>query len=155
LRDDPRTANTPVVVLSGDTWPDRRQRLLDRGASGYLTKPFDIDEVLQLIDSTAAAGHRGDAADRPEWRRAPTPSSPAAGVPSMSETELAHFIHDLNNQLGIILNYSIMLASTVDEPGATAQLAAIEAATERAIELARDVATGHPSQLGPSRPTPR
>ena len=54
LRDDPRTASTPVVVLSGDTQPERRQRLRDRGANDYLTKPIDITELLRIVDAARA-----------------------------------------------------------------------------------------------------
>ena len=54
LRDSPLTANTPIVVLSGDTWPERRERLLAAGANDYLTKPFDIDDILRLVDTATS-----------------------------------------------------------------------------------------------------
>lgn len=46
LRREPTTADTPILMVSADASPGRAQRLLDLGASAYLTKPVDIAEVL-------------------------------------------------------------------------------------------------------------
>jgi signal transduction histidine kinase/ActR/RegA family two-component response regulator len=50
LREDPQTASVPVIVVSADATPGRVQRLLTAGASGYLTKPFDVADLLSLVD---------------------------------------------------------------------------------------------------------
>jgi signal transduction histidine kinase/CheY-like chemotaxis protein len=50
--ENPATRAIPVVVLSADATPAQKRRLLVSGASGYLTKPFDIGEVLRVIDET-------------------------------------------------------------------------------------------------------
>jgi signal transduction histidine kinase/ActR/RegA family two-component response regulator len=50
LRQEPRTATTPVIVLSADATPGRIERLLASGAEAYLTKPLDVDKFLWLID---------------------------------------------------------------------------------------------------------
>jgi signal transduction histidine kinase/CheY-like chemotaxis protein len=50
LRDDPATTSIPVVILSADATPGQVARLLSAGASGYLTKPLDIRELLRTID---------------------------------------------------------------------------------------------------------
>jgi hypothetical protein len=34
---------------------DRIERLLRQGASGYLTKPYKVDEFLRVIDETLAS----------------------------------------------------------------------------------------------------
>jgi CheY-like chemotaxis protein len=52
LRADPVTASVPVVILSADATKGQRQGLLDSGADAYLTKPFDVDELLRLLDDT-------------------------------------------------------------------------------------------------------
>ncbi|MBR9991248.1 MAG: response regulator [Gemmatimonadetes bacterium] len=39
----------PVIMLTGDANPDVRRRALDLGAHDFLTKPFDITEVLLRI----------------------------------------------------------------------------------------------------------
>jgi CheY-like chemotaxis protein len=50
LQDDPATAQVPVVVLSADATPSQIERLLAAGARNYLTKPFDIDPFLAVVD---------------------------------------------------------------------------------------------------------
>jgi signal transduction histidine kinase/ActR/RegA family two-component response regulator len=50
LRQEPRTATIPVIVLSADATPGRIQRLLASGAKSYLTKPLDVDKFLWQID---------------------------------------------------------------------------------------------------------
>jgi CheY-like chemotaxis protein len=50
LQSDPATNDVPVVVLSADATPSQIERLLTSGARNYLTKPFDIDAFLAVID---------------------------------------------------------------------------------------------------------
>jgi PAS domain S-box-containing protein len=49
LRADPRTARTPVVVVSADATPGSVERLRQAGADAYLTKPLDVDEFLRVV----------------------------------------------------------------------------------------------------------
>ena len=55
LQDDPTTAEVPVVVLSADATPSQIERLLTAGARNYLTKPFDIDPFLAVVDEMVGA----------------------------------------------------------------------------------------------------
>jgi PAS domain S-box-containing protein len=57
LREDARTAETPVVVISADATPRRIQQLRAAGCTAYLTKPLDVDEFLQTVDE-AVDGRR-------------------------------------------------------------------------------------------------
>jgi PAS domain S-box-containing protein len=50
LRDDPRTASIPVVMVSADATPGQVQRLLAAGATAYLTKPIDVRNLLRILD---------------------------------------------------------------------------------------------------------
>ena len=50
LRAESATENTPIVVIGADATPGRVQRLRDTGASGYLTKPVDVKELLAWFD---------------------------------------------------------------------------------------------------------
>ena len=50
LQDNAATATVPVVVLSADATPSQIERLLTAGARNYLTKPFDIDPFLAVVD---------------------------------------------------------------------------------------------------------
>jgi PAS domain S-box-containing protein len=55
LRDDPRTREIPVIVISADATPATVKRLLESGARAYLTKPLDIDEFTEAIDEVLGA----------------------------------------------------------------------------------------------------
>jgi CheY-like chemotaxis protein len=54
LQEAPETAKVPVVVLSADATPSQIERLLTAGARNYLTKPFDIDPFLAVVDEMVA-----------------------------------------------------------------------------------------------------
>jgi CheY-like chemotaxis protein len=54
LKRDPRTTDTPVVIISAAASPGQRERLRERGAADYLSKPFDIKDLLALVDESAA-----------------------------------------------------------------------------------------------------
>jgi len=54
LQGEPATATVPVVVLSADATPSQIERLLTAGARNYLTKPFDIDPFLAVVDEMVA-----------------------------------------------------------------------------------------------------
>ena len=51
LRADAATRDMPVAVLSADATPGHVKRLLDAGATAYVTKPLAITEVLCLVDT--------------------------------------------------------------------------------------------------------
>jgi signal transduction histidine kinase/CheY-like chemotaxis protein len=53
LKAEPITAAIPVVVLSADATQGIVRRLLDVGALAYLTKPLDLAELGELLDSSA------------------------------------------------------------------------------------------------------
>jgi signal transduction histidine kinase len=53
LKRDPRTTDTPVVVISAAASPGQRERLRARGAADYLSKPFDVKALLALVDESA------------------------------------------------------------------------------------------------------
>ncbi|MEA2151197.1 MAG: hypothetical protein QOD69_3027 [Solirubrobacteraceae bacterium] len=54
LRGDARTAQAVVVMVTADATPDQVARLRNAGADGYLTKPFELDEFLAIVDDAAA-----------------------------------------------------------------------------------------------------
>ena len=45
----PATAAIPVVIVSGDSSPVTVRELLAAGAADFLTKPFDIHQLLAII----------------------------------------------------------------------------------------------------------
>ena len=51
LKEDPRTRQIPVVVVSADATPVQIQRLLDLGAKAYLTKSLEVPMFLHTVDT--------------------------------------------------------------------------------------------------------
>jgi CheY-like chemotaxis protein len=63
LRSQPSTADVPVVALSADATPGQVKRLLAAGADRYLTKPFDVAELLGILDRVAAGDAVAEVSD--------------------------------------------------------------------------------------------
>jgi CheY-like chemotaxis protein len=55
LRADPETAGLRVVVVSAEARPFETARLIERGADGYLVKPVDVADLLEVLDSIDGA----------------------------------------------------------------------------------------------------
>jgi signal transduction histidine kinase/ActR/RegA family two-component response regulator len=51
LKADPDTALAPVVILTADATPRQQQRMLSLGAQAYLTKPIDLNQLIEVIRS--------------------------------------------------------------------------------------------------------
>ncbi len=49
LKADPATAAITILAITGHTLPGDRQRALDAGCDGYISKPLDIPEFLQTV----------------------------------------------------------------------------------------------------------
>jgi AmiR/NasT family two-component response regulator len=41
------------VILSADARPSLIKQLVDQGARAFLTKPLDVSELLELLDTVA------------------------------------------------------------------------------------------------------
>jgi signal transduction histidine kinase/CheY-like chemotaxis protein len=54
LQADPATRNIPVAVLSADATKLQVERLMEAGASTYLTKPIDVSRLLDVVDAMLA-----------------------------------------------------------------------------------------------------
>ena len=62
LQEDPRCRAIPVVVVTADAMPGVGRRLQAGGAAACMTKPIDVQALLELLDSligeAASAGNR-------------------------------------------------------------------------------------------------
>jgi len=61
LASRPETARIPVVVVSAAASKGRVQRLQERGARAYLTKPIDLAELYEVVHGVLAERGRADA----------------------------------------------------------------------------------------------
>ncbi len=57
MRDDPRLANVPVIVVSGSRLPSERAAVLAAGAYCFVEKPYDLD----LLESRVLGALGGEA----------------------------------------------------------------------------------------------
>jgi PAS domain S-box-containing protein len=75
LREDPRTAPIPVIMLSARAGEEARVEGLEAGADEYLTKPFSARELLARVGGTLALARvRREAMRREEELKAETTS---------------------------------------------------------------------------------
>ena len=49
LRDDDRTASIPVLALTAQAMRGDRERFLEAGFDGYLSKPVDVIELVNAV----------------------------------------------------------------------------------------------------------
>lgn len=49
LRAEPETQAVPVIVISADATSEQISRLMSAGATGYLTKPIDVNEFRRML----------------------------------------------------------------------------------------------------------
>ena len=139
LRSDPRTALTPIFVLSADATTGRSARLVSLGATEYFTKPFDIPRLLSAIDALDIVPRE---AEHPSGSTRPPADGiddEAAGLAPTSSRALK-LAHDYNNALGVILNYCDLLARSVIGDDAVSDLNEIRGAAAKAVELTKELA---------------
>ena len=49
IREDPRWAKLPILMLTAKAMPDDQARCIAAGASDYMAKPIDVDKLLSLV----------------------------------------------------------------------------------------------------------
>jgi CheY-like chemotaxis protein len=49
IREDPRWAKLPILMLTAKAMPDDQERCIAAGANDYMAKPIDVDKLLSLV----------------------------------------------------------------------------------------------------------
>ena len=49
IKKDEETADIPLIALTAHALPGDRQRAMDAGCDEYITKPMDLDELVETI----------------------------------------------------------------------------------------------------------
>jgi DNA-binding response OmpR family regulator len=68
VREDPRLAGLPVIVVSADDRDETRNQAMVRGASAYVTKPFNVKELFAQVHQLLGEPGAGAAASPPGYR---------------------------------------------------------------------------------------
>ena len=55
VRDEERLRDLPVIVVSAHASPNTVERVLELGCSAYVTKPFQTDQLVALVDEHIAS----------------------------------------------------------------------------------------------------
>lgn len=50
MRNNPELKNVPVIAVTAQAMLGDRERCLNAGAVGYISKPIDVDELIKLIN---------------------------------------------------------------------------------------------------------
>jgi CheY-like chemotaxis protein len=58
LRADPRTARVPFVLVTGSVMPAGDERVPPFDADGYVTKPFELERLLEVVARVLAGTAR-------------------------------------------------------------------------------------------------
>ena len=54
VRRDARHGATPILVLTTESDPDKKQRARQAGATGWIVKPFDPEKLVEAVRRVAA-----------------------------------------------------------------------------------------------------
>ncbi len=58
LRMDRRTASIPVLAVTAQAMKGDRERFMQAGFDGYLSKPVDVDELIEMVGRFCEGGDR-------------------------------------------------------------------------------------------------
>lgn len=50
IKEDPSTLSIPLIALTAHALPSDRKRAMDAGCNEYITKPMDIDELVEAVE---------------------------------------------------------------------------------------------------------
>jgi len=51
MKEDPEMKNIPVIAVTAQAMVGDRERCLEAGAAGYISKPVNVDELMKQLNS--------------------------------------------------------------------------------------------------------
>ena len=87
LREDPRTARIPIIILTARSQPMDKHMALEAGANAFLSKPVTAQELTERVDAVLKAGvdyrvHTGLLTEPAQRPPAPEEEAPSETKPS-------------------------------------------------------------------------
>ena len=115
----PAGRRTPIVALTAHALKGERERLLESGMDDYLSKPFDPDELVRMVERHGPSGGEPQALD-----------DPAAAAPADGASAVVNPVYDHKKALAGALGDGAFLdemvrALAADTPESLRELAAL------------------------------
>src|SRR5712691_2599435 len=144
----------PILVLTADVTPEAKGRALGAGAKDFVTKPFDMAEVLLRIKNLLETRflhlelQTQNEHLEEEVRERTQRLLQTEKVAAMGEL-LAGVAHELNNPLSVVVGRVALLRSQLSGSPAAAQLEKVGQAADRCARIVRNflaLARQHPPE---------
>lgn len=150
LKQDPNTANIPVVILvSGQTGVDQA-KLAEVGGDDWLAKPFDTQELIDKVAAVQGKAVAKPTAAAPPPRAAAVAAEPEA-EPAAAQSGTSKRLRPQNRtQMGMPSPTPTPAPVAAPPPGRATAAAAKPAATPKPASATRGGATGKPAMATPA-----
>lgn len=106
LKSDPRTSEIPIIFISASDQMDDKVRAFEIGGVDYVTKPFQVEEVLARVSSQLALYQHKRELEAFRQREIDY----LRELSAMKDEFVQTVSHDLKNPLSVIMGYADLLS---------------------------------------------
>ena len=89
IRSDPRFAGLPIIAMTAHATIEERQKCLDAGMNGHVSKPIDPEALFETVERFAAASLHGPGAAAPAAEPVPATVSGGDELPAVPGLDVA------------------------------------------------------------------